>query len=255
MGLNEVLLFVEAVVCASIVVAVWKLDKERLLGLIAVALILIATTGGKLITVFGHTTNAGNIFYAAIFLATYFLIERYGRKEGVRAIWWGAIALLSFLALAELSVAFVGSGETALFDAALFDVFARAPRVAFASLIAYAAAQSLNVYLYGYLKRRLAGRYLWLRANAANALAQVLDSTVFFSVAFVGVVAPPNVLDIILTGYLIKVVFVMLASPLLYLNTLEEDEEDGQPAVTLRYDLLSWFAPKPARGIEADADT
>jgi hypothetical protein len=238
MGFNEALLLVEAVICAGLVIAVWTLDRERLMGVIAIALILITTAGGKVIEVFGHETNTGNLFYASIFLATYFLIERYGRRAGMRAVWWGVAAVVSFLALAELSVAFVGSGQTGSFDAALFSIFDRAPRIALASLVAYVASQSLNVYLYAYLKRRLDGGRLWLRANIANALAQVLDSAVFFSIAFIGVVPPPHVFDIIVTGYVIKTCFIAVAAPLLYFNTVEEEEGDTA-SVTIRYDRIS----------------
>lgn len=239
MGTNEWLLFVEAVLCAGLVVVIWRLDKERLIGVISVALILITTVGGKGITVFGHETNAGNIFYAAAFLATYFLIERYGRQESARVIWWGALAAAAYLALAELSVALAGSGATAPFDAALAGVFARAPRVALASLSAYLAAQSANIYFYAYLKRRFGGGYLWGRAIAANALAQALDSVVFFSIAFVGVVPPPAIFDSIMTGFLIKVVFIALFAPLLYLNRIERDEEGGASTLSRNYDGMA----------------
>lgn len=235
MGFNEALLLVEATLCAGFVFVAWKLDKHRLHGLIAIFLILIATTGGKIVEFFGHETNTGNIFYASVCLATYFLIERWGKGEAFRSVGVGVVAVLFFTVFLQITVAFEGVSEAARFSGALDILFETAPRLALASLAAYAASQALNIYLYAALKRRWAGRYVWLRANLANAGTQALDSVIFFSIAFGGLVLPSDVADIILTGYAIKIAFMMLAAPLLYLNVVEEEEHEGQPEITMRY--------------------
>ena len=69
----------------------------------------------------------------------------------------------------------------------------------------------------------------------------MLDSTVFFFVAFWGVVAPENIWDIILTGYLIKVFYMMLVSPLLFFNRVEEEEGAGYSVILFRHDLMRFF--------------
>ena len=61
-----------------------------------------------------------------------------------------------------------------------------------------------------------------------------MDSIVFFTVAFWGVVLPANFLDIVLTGLTIKIVYMMLASPLLYLNKVEEEEGKEYSTVVVR---------------------
>ena len=79
------------------------------------------------------------------------------------------------------------------------------------------------------------GKYLWLRANVCNVLAQTLDSVVFFLVAFWGVAPLASVSDIILTGLVIKIVYMMLASLFLYLNTFEESAgANGSVMITLK---------------------
>src|ERR1043166_909575 len=116
--MNELLLGVETAVSALFVLVVWRFSRERLYAVITIFLILIATVGGKLIFLFGHETNTGNIFYASIYLATYFLIERLGRKEGVYAIWVGVVMVAFFFVFIQTTVAFVGSPVTAHFNAA-----------------------------------------------------------------------------------------------------------------------------------------
>lgn len=221
--MNELLLIVTGLVSALLVVGGWRLGKERLYSVIIVFLILIAVVGGKIVFFFGHATNTGNIFYASVFLATYFLIERFGRKEGVYSILVGIMAVLFFTILARIATALTGAEVTTPLNEALAVVFGPVPQVAIASLCAYALSQSLNVYLFILLKNRMRRRYLWLRANICNILAQLLDSTIFFTIAFWGVIPPSNVWDVILTGFVIKILFMMFASPLLYLNKIEED--------------------------------
>ncbi|MDB5238544.1 MAG: putative queuosine precursor transporter [Candidatus Kaiserbacteria bacterium] len=225
--MNELLLFVTAVVSAVFVVVGWKLGKERLYSVMIVFLILIASVGGKIVFFFGHETNTGNIFYASVFLATYFLIERYGRREGIYSIGVGVIAVLFFSTLVRITIALAGSETTGPLNDALALAFGPVPRVAFASLCAYAVSQSLNVYLYLLLKKRMQGRYLWLRANMCNIFAQLLDGIVFFTIAFWGVASLPTVADVIVTGLIIKIAYMMVASPLLYLNRFEEEEDSA----------------------------
>ncbi|MES2995011.1 MAG: queuosine precursor transporter [Patescibacteria group bacterium] len=234
MGFNETILLILGIISPALVLAAWKFDKERLHSVILVFLILISIAGSKIVEFFGYATNTGNIFYASIFLATYFLIERYGKREGIRSLWIGVVGIVFFSMLLQLAAALISTEGTASLSNALMLAFAPASKVALASLLGYAASQSLNVYLYIRLKNRFGHRLLWLRANACNVLAQVVDSAIFFTVAFWAVVPPANIWEIMLVGFVIKVLYMMLVSPLLYLNRVEEDEGKEYAQLTLR---------------------
>lgn len=71
-AMNELLLIVIAIMSALFVVVGWRLGKERLYTVIVIFLLLIVAVGGKVVSFFGYETNTGNIFYASVFLATYF---------------------------------------------------------------------------------------------------------------------------------------------------------------------------------------
>lgn len=226
--MNDLLFFWIAILSVVFVLAMWKLGRERLYSAIVVFLILIASVGGKIVPFFGHYTNTGNIFYASAFLATYFLIERFGKREGIRSIWVGALCVTIFTLLVRLSVQLAGSADTDALNQALSIAFNPLPRIAFASITAYIASQSINVYLYIYLRKKMDNKHLWLRANTSNAVAQAVDSVIFFSLAFFGTSSFANIWDIILTGFSLKVGFMMLAAPLLRLNRIQEEEEEGK---------------------------
>lgn len=234
MGLNEALLLITSICSAGFVYLAWKFDKERLFSLIVIFLILISLVGGKVVTYFGFPTNAGNIFYSGVFLATYFLIERYGRREGRRSILIGIVGVLCFSLMLQMALMLIAATESEEYSAVLSAALGTSARIAFASLAAYTMSQIVNVNLYIYLKERMSGMHLWLRANVANAVAQILDCLVFFTLAFGGTTTSVNIVELALTGLIIKVVFMMCAAPLLYFNTMNtEEDEDGNAIHTL----------------------
>jgi len=175
--------------------------------------------------VFGHVTNSGNIFYASVFLCTYFLIERFGRRAGIYSIVVGVTSVFFFSLLVWMTLISNGAAEMKDLNGAMWVVYGAEPRIALASLVAFTLSQTLNVYLYIFLKQRMEGRNLWLRANLSNALAQALDSVIFFTLAFSGILPSGHIVEIITTGFLLKVAFMALAAPLLYLNNVEEDDD------------------------------
>jgi queuosine precursor transporter len=164
-GMNELLLMLTGIISAGFVYVAWSMGRERLYGVIVIFLILIASFGGKIVEFFGFETNTGNIFYASVFLATYFFIERYGRREGVYSIWVGIAGVVFFLALVQITVMLRGAEATSALNSAVAAAFEPMSRITLASLVAYALSQTLNVYLYALLKKRMNGTYLWLRAN------------------------------------------------------------------------------------------
>lgn len=234
MTFNDLTLILTALVSAGLVVMTFRLDRDRLYSVIVVFLILITIVGSKTALFFGHLTNVGNVLYAAVFLATYFIIERNGRVQAVRSVVTGILGVVFFGVLLQLAVLLQGAPTTDSLNAALSAAFQPASRTTFAILLAYLISQSLNLALYFSLRRRFEHQHLWLRANIANACAQALASIVFYAVAFWNAAPPPNLFEIMLTGYVIKVAFMLLAAPLLYLNRIEEEREREYATLVLR---------------------
>ena len=194
---------------------------ELLLSTVAINLVLIAIFGAKLFTVFGLTTNVGNIFYACVFLATYFLLERGGHRLGVKAIWYGAAIVCFFALLSQFAAYFTGLTTSEGINSAVTTLFSFSPRVAFASVLAYIFAQSINIFIFERLKARTKGKALWLRSIAANIVAQLVDSLIFFSIVFFDL-SGPLLVQTILSGWLIKSFVTILGTPLLYLDAYFE---------------------------------
>lgn len=191
---------------------------EWLFGTIILNLVLVGVFGTKLISVFGLVTNVGNVFYACVFFATYFLLERHNKRIGFKTIWFGVVFVLFFIMASQLTVRFEGLPLSETINNATTIIFAFSPRIVFGSLIAYVFGQYINILIYEQIKVWTHGKFLWLRVNGANIASQLVDSLLFFSIVFFDLPGP-ILLQTILVGWLIKTVVVALGTPLLYFDS------------------------------------
>ena len=121
------------------------------------------------------------------------------------------------------------------------------PRVVAASILGYWAGEFANSFVLAKLKVATGGERLWLRTIGSTVVGQGVD-TVLFTVAAFGGVLPASVLfTTVWSGYLFKVVYEVVATPLTYLvvNRLKAAEEVDV------YDRETSFTPfslKPTDG-------
>ena len=92
-------------------------------------------------------------------------------------------------------------------------------RVVGASLVAYLLAQFNDVFIFHKLKEKTGGKHKWLRNNLSTMASQLIDTAIFITIAFIGVV--PNIWVMIASQYLIKLIYAVLDTPFFYLLTKE----------------------------------
>jgi uncharacterized integral membrane protein (TIGR00697 family) len=105
-------------------------------------------------------------------------------------------------------------------------------RVVFASMIGYLVSQSWDVWIFhkvrdAYIKKHgstKGGRWIW--NNASTMTSQIIDTAIFITIAFIGVV--PNIWTMILSQYLVKFVYALLDTPFFYLLTRKRSEMNGE---------------------------
>ena len=95
-------------------------------------------------------------------------------------------------------------------------VFNFVPRLVIASLIAYWCGEFANSYTLAKMKILTKGRYLWTRTVGSTVVGQAVDTIVLMVIAFGGQLAWGVIVRLILWGYLFKVVYEVLATPLTY---------------------------------------
>ncbi len=213
--MHELFFFITVLIDLTVILLMAYLGRSALMATVVVNILLVSTFGAKLIPIFGFVTNSANVFYASIFLAVNILIERYGTSEGRKAVRIGLISLVLFMVMSQFVLFTAGSGMMQTFDDAIKTVFRIAPRIAFASMVAYVVAQHLNIWLYDILRRKSGGQ-LWLRNISGTCVAQFVDSILFFFLAFYGTIPDEVLVQTILTGFMIKVAVALISTPFLY---------------------------------------
>lgn len=224
---NELLFLTRALIGLLVAAAVARLGRSWLVVMIVLDVVLIGVFGAKLITLFGLVTNTGNSLYAAAFFATQLLTEHYGKKEALRSIWIVVWAMIFFMLMGQFTLLTVGIAETQAVNQAIDTLFSAAPRVAAASVIAFILAQLVNINVFSYFHKQTHGRKLWLRVNGSNIVGQAVDSLIFFTIAFWGVVSTPVLIQTMLVGYGLKVGVGLISTFFFYLSAPPLDQDQS----------------------------
>jgi uncharacterized integral membrane protein (TIGR00697 family) len=87
-----------------------------------------------------------------------------------------------------------------------------------ASMIAYLLAQLIDIRIYHFWKNYTKGKHLWLRNNASTMTSQFVDTaTVLLLLCFFGAIEWNRFYDLLLNGFLFKVLVAAIDTPFLYL--------------------------------------
>ncbi|MBO0962721.1 queuosine precursor transporter [Neobacillus sp. MM2021_6] len=143
------------------------------------------------------------------------IVEVYGKKEGRRAVQAGLITQI--LALIFITITIHLPAAPVFQDQKSFETILNGSfRVIIASLISYAVSQNLDVFVFNKLKGMHGQKKLWLRNNASTMLSQLIDTTIFITIAFYGTMPIAILGSLILTQYIFKFGAAILTTPLVY---------------------------------------
>ena len=92
------------------------------------------------------------------------------------------------------------------------------PRIVLGSLVAYLISQLHDVWAFHFWKGKTKGKHLWIRNNASTIVSQLIDSVVFVTIAFIGVVPGSVLLMMIVVQYVSKVIIAIVDTPFIYLG-------------------------------------
>jgi len=151
--------------------------------------------------------------------------EVYGFAASRRAIWLGFFGT-SLLYLMGAIVIALPSAPGWRNEQAFATVFGFIPRILAASLIAFWAGEFANSYTMARLKLLTDGHKLWTRTIGSTVVGQAVDTVLVITLTFGGIYPVRTLVNIILTGYALKVGYEVLATPITYLviNWLKRTE-------------------------------
>lgn len=190
-----------------------------------IGLVISNIVAAKVVSFWGLIAPAAVVVYPLTFLMTDVIGEIWGKAEANRTVRNGLICQLISLVLIGAAIALPVApfaDNQAAFTAILGNTF----RMVFASLMAYIAAQSWDVFLFHALKNKTGNKHKWLRNNASTMSSQIIDTLIFITIGFYGVV--PNIWAMAASQYVIKFVLALLDTPFFYLLTKGHKADNTQ---------------------------
>jgi uncharacterized integral membrane protein (TIGR00697 family) len=185
------------------------------------------------------TFGAGVLFFPISYLFGDIMTEVYGFKRDRRAVWagFGALAFASVMALVVVNLP--PAPFWADRQAAIETVFGNTWRIVLASLIAFWCGSFANSVVLAKMKIWTQGRWLWSRTIGSTMVGELIDSALFYTIAFWGIMTTEQLITVTLTQYVLKTGWEVLATPLTYwiVRRLKQAEQEDY------YDKNTRFTP------------
>jgi uncharacterized integral membrane protein (TIGR00697 family) len=185
-------------------------------GIFVASLLLANVTSQKIFAIGPFTFPGGAVIFPISFIFGDILTEVYGYERSRRIIWTG----FACQALAALTYLLVGALPPASFwhDQEAYDkILGFIPRIVIASMAAYWCGEFCNSYVLSKMKYWASGRRGWRLASrfvGSTVVGEGVDSLVFMTIAFTGVLSLGDMVRTGVSLYLFKVAYEIVALPI-----------------------------------------
>jgi uncharacterized integral membrane protein (TIGR00697 family) len=189
---------------------------DVLTTMFVVILLVSNLVAQKVIRIGPVSTSGAMLLFPVTYIFGDIFTEIYGYAASRRAIWLGFFGTALLYAVSAIVIALPSDPEFRN-QQAFVTVFGILPRILVASLAAFWAGEFANSYTMAKLKLMTKGRWLWTRTVGSTVVGQAVDTTLVILITFAGTFSMHKMVQIIVTGYLFKVAYEVLATPLTYL--------------------------------------
>jgi len=164
------------------------------------------------------TFSAGVLFFPISYIFGDILTEVYGYGRDRRVVWAGfaALAFASFMATVVVSLPPASSDYAQQYQAHLVGVFGDTPRIALASMIAFWCGSFSNSFTLAKMKLLTKGRWLWTRTIGSTLVGELIDSGLFYVIAFYGIWPNEQIVAVTLAQYVFKTSWEVVMTPVTY---------------------------------------
>lgn len=189
---------------------------SNLIGPAKVALIQVPLLGSV-------TFVAGVLFFPISYIFGDILTEVYGYARDRRCVWAGFMALM-FAAIMATTIVHLPPAPFWEQDASLGinrqtaveEIFGSTPRIVLASMIAFWCGSFVNSYVLAKMKIATEGRWLWSRIIGSTLCGELVDSVLFYTIAFLYVFPMAELATVTLTQYILKSGWEIFMTPVTY---------------------------------------
>ena len=163
-----------------------------------------------------RTFMAGVLFFPISYLFGDILTEVYGYARDRRAVWAG-FGALAFAALMSAVIVHLPPADFwRARQPAIEEMFGNTPRIICGSIIAYWCGSFVNSYVLAKMKILTRGRWLWTRLIGSTICGELIDTALFYTLAFGGLWSLNNLLSVATDQYVLKTLWEVIATPATY---------------------------------------
>jgi uncharacterized integral membrane protein (TIGR00697 family) len=162
--------------------------------------------------------GAGILFFPISYVFSDILTEVYGYAYDRRAVWcgFGALIFATLMSIIVLHLTPAPGEYNSQLQDGLQAVFGNTWRIVIGSMTAFWCGSLINAYVLAKMKIWSNGKYLWMRMIGSTAAGELVDSAIFYFVAFYGIWSTQQVIEVALAQYVLKTGWEILAVPFTY---------------------------------------
>ena len=165
----------------------------------------------KLFLVGNIALTGGVIIFPVSYIINDCLVEVYGYRKARLVIWTGFV--MNFFVVAAAQIVRMLPAAPFWDGGPHFDyVFAMAPRVTLASMLAFLCGSTVNAWIMSRMKVASRGRRFSLRAVVSSVGGETVDSLIFFPIAFFGL-AVKEMIVLMITQIVLKTLYEIIILP------------------------------------------
>jgi len=183
-------------------------------GILFAACLLISNIlAVKIIMIGPWAAPAGVLIFPISYIIGDVVAEVWGYRKARMIIWAGFAVNLIAIFFYSLSIVIPAAPFWTNQDA-YATVLQYSPRIALASIVAYLFGSFINAYVMSRVKVMTAGKNFSLRAIVSTIAGEGIDSVIFMSIAFIGIIPGDNLLIMIGTQASLKIIYEIIVLPL-----------------------------------------
>jgi uncharacterized integral membrane protein (TIGR00697 family) len=186
-----------------------------LAGIFVTALIVGDLIGGRFFRVGTVDLSSGMLLFPLTFVLTDVVNEFYG-SVGAKRLTFLGLGMAGFTFLITRIVLSLPASPRGLSADVVATVLGSSQRLYVASMSAYLIGQLSDIAIFGMFRRLTGHRLIWLRATGSTLVSQAIDTVVVNFVFLSGKESVPDITRIVIHSYLIKIVFAVGLTPVIY---------------------------------------
>ena len=186
------------------------------LAMLFVAVLLISNIAAQKLFAFGpFVFSCGIILFPISYIFGDVLTEVYGYAKSRQVIWVGLFCNLLLVLVLQISIWLPPAPGWPLQEQ-FASTLGLVPRIVVGSILGYWAGEFSNSYVLAKMKLFTKGRFLWSRTIGSTIVGEGVDTIIFAIVAFYNIIPNSVMIRTMVSGYLFKVLYEVVATPITY---------------------------------------